>query len=224
MIFMYRERAPAARRDKSVGGRRRRARSASTIAADFDGRFPTTERLPRQFRIAFNQRGDPARPRVVLYSKGHRVGDELTDNSYTDDGYRFHDVFHFGFAALLGWSPMTRKLFGCKRRSDPLIDEVEDGGRARVLEEAVCAIVYDYARRRRYLAGVRKIDRKLLETVKSLIADREVRARSARDWERAILRIYEVWRQMWRNEGGTLRADLVRRRLEYSRQRALFSH
>ena len=33
---------------------------------------------------------------------GKRVGDLLTDNSHDDDGYRFHDVFHYSNAVLLG--------------------------------------------------------------------------------------------------------------------------
>ena len=31
------------------------------------------------------------------------IGDALTDNAHIDDGYRFHDIFHFAYAAVLGW-------------------------------------------------------------------------------------------------------------------------
>ena len=34
----------------------------------------------------------------------------LFPNAYRDDGYRFHDVMHLTFAALLGWSPVLRSL------------------------------------------------------------------------------------------------------------------
>src|SRR2546425_1996035 len=51
----------------------------------------------------------------------------IQDNAYDDDGYRFHDVFHFAHLAILGWSPVLRKLLKRKRRNDVLVDEVEDG-------------------------------------------------------------------------------------------------
>ena len=48
---------------------------------------------------------------------GEKIGDELTDNAYKDDGYRFHDVFHSAYVAILGWSPVIRKLLKRKRKS-----------------------------------------------------------------------------------------------------------
>ena len=42
---------------------------------------------------------------------------------------RFHDIFHLSYAAILGWSPTVRALLRCKRKSDPRVDEVEDGGK-----------------------------------------------------------------------------------------------
>ena len=41
-------------------------------------------------------------------------------NNRRDDGYRFHDVVHLAYAAILGWSPVTRALLDCKRRSSAL--------------------------------------------------------------------------------------------------------
>jgi hypothetical protein len=181
----------------------------------FDEEFPSSEQLPRTFDVIFCQIDKDGKPRVSVFADGRQVGDQLTDNSYMDDGYRFHDVFHFGFAALLGWSPMTRTLFDCKRRSAPAVDEVEDGGRAKVIEEAICALIYDYARQRNYLAHADHIEPELINGIRSLAWDREVRARSHCDWEFAILRIYEVWRAVWTNAGGRLVADLCRRQLTY---------
>ncbi|MGW7530630.1 hypothetical protein ACWGJ5_46485, partial [Streptomyces sp. NPDC054783] len=31
-----------------------------------------------------------------------------------EDDYRFHDAFHLAHAAVLGWSPVSRFLLGCK--------------------------------------------------------------------------------------------------------------
>jgi hypothetical protein len=80
-----------------------------------------------------------------------QVGDTLTDASFVADGYRFYDVFHLAHAAVLGWSPVSRSLLGRKRRSDPQIDEAEDGGRAIVIEEGIAALVFAYAASHNYL-------------------------------------------------------------------------
>src|SRR5215210_6227263 len=110
----------------------------------FDQDYPESEQLPRRFRIEFSEILGQRGPTVVLHKDGQQVGDPLTDHAFVDDGYRYHDVFHFANAAILGWSPMTRSLFGCKRKSNQQIATVEDGGRAKVLEEVVCALIYDY--------------------------------------------------------------------------------
>ena len=106
--------------------------------------------------MRFARRPSTGSPKVLLYGPdGVKLGDPLTDNAYDDDGYRFHDVFHLAYAAMLGWSPITRFFFKAKRESDPRVREVEDGGRATVIEEAISAFVFDYARNERFLEGVR---------------------------------------------------------------------
>ena len=62
-----------------------------------------------------------------MYVDGMQIGDGLTDNRYEADGYRYHDIFHLTYMALLGSSPISRRLLGRKRRSRPEVDEVEDG-------------------------------------------------------------------------------------------------
>lgn len=100
----------------------------------FDEGYPDNERLPRQFQIDFNTIHDADdKPRMKAYYKGKQFGNDLTDNAYEHDGYRFHDVLHLAFAAALGWSPITRSLLERKRRSKPEVDEVEDGGRAKAI-------------------------------------------------------------------------------------------
>ncbi len=93
------------------------------------------------------------------------------------------------YAAILGWSPIIRKLLVVKRKSDPKIDEVEDGARARIIEELISQLVYTYAREHNYLDGVGSLDYHLLKTVQSLVADREVRVRSLADWEKRLSKV-----------------------------------
>ena len=49
-----------------------------------------------------------------------------------------------------------------------MVDEVEDGGRAQVIEEGIAAYVFDYAKRHAYLDGVAALDYALLRTIKDL--------------------------------------------------------
>ena len=146
---------------------------------------------------------------------GEPFGAELTDNAYDPDGYRFHDVFHFAYAAVLAWSPVTRSLIRRKRKSRPLLDEVEDGGRAAVIEEGIAALAFDYARRHRMLEGVARLDFQLLRTVKDMTSHLEVSRRTTGEWEQAILLGFEVWRAVHAAGGGRIAVDLDARRIDY---------
>ncbi len=106
----------------------------------FDAGLPEGERLPRQIEVELVDVDEGARQHVQILVDGIVFGAELTDNAYDPDGYRFHDVFHLAYATVLGWSPITRGLLRRKRKSRPLLDEVEDGGRAAVIEEGVVAL------------------------------------------------------------------------------------
>ena len=181
----------------------------------FDEGRPPMEQLPRRFEITVMQTVEEGRAKVECWWDGLQVGDYLTDNAYEDDGYRFHDVFHFAYAALLGWSPILRKHMKRRRESDPVVNEVEDGGRAKVIEEAVSALVYDYAKKHDYLADVKTLDYPLLKTVNALVVDREVGVRSLREWEAAILAGYDIWRQVRSSGGGVVIGDLDQRTLSY---------
>lgn len=179
-----------------------------------DESFPADERLPRLMRIRFDEMMEDGRKVVRLTDEsGGGVGNHLRDNSYDDDAYRYHDAMHLSHLAVLGWSPVFRKLLQKKRRSNKMIDEIEDGGRAVVIEEAVVAFVYEYARRHAYLDGITKIDYELLRTVKSLTAGLEVSRWSLRDWERAILQGFEVWRSLAKDRGGVVVCDMTNRTL-----------
>lgn len=180
----------------------------------FDAGFPEGERLPRQFQVDFNTIHDESgKPRMKAYYKGKPFGNDLTDNAYEGDGYRFHDVFHLAFAAVLGWSPITRSLLGRQRRSKHEVDEVEDGGRAKAIEEGISALIFPYGKSYGWLEGKASVGSELLRTIKSMTAHLEVARCSTGDWENAIVQGFAVWREMKKRGGGTLLLDLDQRTL-----------
>jgi NTP pyrophosphatase (non-canonical NTP hydrolase) len=181
-----------------------------------DENFPEHERLPRQTHVRFVESMEGNKTIVRLYGPdGTQLGNQLTDNAYEDDGYRYHNVFHLGYAAMLGWSPLTRMFFGVKRDSDPNVREVEDAGRATVIEEAISAFVFDYGRDERFLEGVEHVDFSLLQAIIKLVSRLEVRDRTAHEWEQTILRGFAVWRQLYAARGGIVRVDLEARTIDF---------
>ena len=83
-----------------------------------DPGFRDVERFPRRFSFDFLTYHDAdGAPKVRVMYKGRQFGDDLTDNSPTRDGYGYHDVIHMAFAAVLGWSPLVRKMLGESERA-----------------------------------------------------------------------------------------------------------
>lgn len=146
---------------------------------------------------------------------GTQVGDVIDDNSLEKDGYRFHDVFHYTFAALLGWSPCTRSMMKRKRKSNHLIDELEDGARATITEEAISLLLFNEAKRRSFFEDHNAVDSRLLDQIKSMTASFEVSIRSKQDWEKAILIGYSLFRDLMKNNGGQIHFDMLSRSAVY---------
>jgi NTP pyrophosphatase (non-canonical NTP hydrolase) len=193
-------------------------RTASGARQLLDERYETAEQIPRQFSIKFiEKKHAEKRVSVELSRDGKPCGNLLTDNAYSEDGYRFHDVFHLAYAAVLGWSPVTRKLLGCKRRSKKNIDEIEDGGRAAVIEESISALVFQYAANHNNLDGIGRIDSGLLSLLQGLTKDLEVQEASAGEWELAIMEGYRVFRLLNRERGGVVAVDLIARNLGFNK-------
>jgi NTP pyrophosphatase (non-canonical NTP hydrolase) len=184
----------------------------------FDEEYPSEEQLPRSFVAEIADAPNAGgRGRITLTIDGVPAGDPLQDNAYDDDGYRFHDVFHLAHAAKLGWSPVLRgKLLRPKRKraSQPLVDEVEDGGRAIVIDEAIVAYVWEYARRHRFLEGISTVDYPVLKTIRLLTGGLEVSARTAHDWEEAILAGYAIFREVRAQVRGRIAVDLRARSIQ----------
>lgn len=152
---------------------------------------------------------------MTLRFNGEPLGDSLTDNAYEEDGYRYHDIFHLAYAAVLGWSPVIRKLMGRKRKSDPKTDEIEDGGRATAIEEGISALVFDYARNHSYLDNVHHVDFETLRIIKQLTRHLEIAECSEREWQDAILQGLEVWRQFRQHRRGVLVGNLQQRTIAF---------
>jgi hypothetical protein len=157
----------------------------------------------------------PGPSKLGVFVDGKQMGQDLTDNAHQPDGYRFHDVFHLACAAVLGWSPVSRRNLGLKRKSNSKIDEVEDGGRAIVTEEGISALVFAYAGDHNALDGVRSVDYDLLKAIRIMTARFEVSVCTTGEWERAILMGYETWKQVEHNQGGKVELDLDKRTIKY---------
>jgi hypothetical protein len=137
----------------------------------FDDHFPEGERLPRFFTARFEEVIEDGLAKVQILIDGRPFGAKLRDNAYVSDGYRFHDIFHMTEAAILGWSPVFRALLGRKRKSDPETDDVEDGGRAIVTDEALAAVVFSYALRHNLFEQIEALDWQLLDLCRDLSRD-----------------------------------------------------
>lgn len=179
---------------------------------DFDAEFGKDERLPADFRIRIDQR---ASGKSYLQWNGVFIGDPLTDNIADSDGYRFHDVFHLANAAILHWSPVVRALIKHKRKSNPKIDEEQDGGRATVVEEGVTAWLFARAKALNFYEGKSRVSLSILKTVQEFVAGYEVDQCPLKLWESSILQGFAVFRQVRDAQGGWVIGDRVTRTLRY---------
>lgn len=181
----------------------------------FDEGFSDGQRLPRRLVVSIAPVPGNSSRVVGIVEGGRPLGNLVGDNAYDDDGYRWHDAIHLAHTAVLGWSPVVRALLGRKRKEDPLVDDVEDGGRAIAIEEGIAAAVFDYASQHRWLAGTRTVDGGLLTGLRGLTRGLEVGAVTLLEWEQAVLRALDCWRKLREHDGGIVTLDLDRRSIEH---------
>ena len=174
-----------------------------------------SEQLPREFRIEFGEEISADGVRVTMTMDGLLLGNPLSDNAYESDGYRYHDVFHLAYAAVLGWSPVMRQLMNLKRKSNKQVDQVEDGGRAIAIEEGISALAFGYAHDHAYLVGVDHIDYGVLRTIKQLTSHLEASSCSEHQWQDAILQGFTAWRLLHKHRKGILIGDLENRTIQF---------
>ena len=185
--------------------------SKRTYLPALDASAPLNEQFPRKFCIEIFEREVRGCSYVYQRCNGLNIGDRLTDNAAVADDYRFHDVFHYAYVAVLGWSPVMRDLFRLKRKSDPEIDEVEDGARAILIEEGVTTWIFSRASK---LDFFKSLDRgglpfDMLKHVQQFVEGYEVHQSPLWLWEDAILQGYDAFRFLQKHRRGRLNIDLT---------------
>lgn len=184
-----------------------------------DDGFPDYERFPDVLVFDFIERDSGELPHVYIQVQGVNLGDRLTDNMAKMDGYRYHDIFHIAYAVHLGWSPVLRALLKLKRKSNPRIDENEDGARAQIIEEGIATWIFNHAAApaQKYYENVKpgRLPYRLLKQVHSMVRGYEVHEAAMWQWERAILDGFRVFRALHDNKGGSVVADFRGHTLSY---------
>lgn len=186
-----------------------------TYPPAFDSGKDVEERLPRRMTIDVYERKVRGKKYVFQRSQGVYVGDRLTDNAMTPDDYRFHDVFHYAYVAVMGWSPVIRALLRLKRKSDPKLDEAQDGARAILIEEGVTTWVFSQAQQLRLFEGIKRggLPLDMLKHVRQFVAGYEAEECPLWVWEEAILQGYAAFRLLKKHRRGRIQIDFNKRRL-----------
>jgi len=173
------------------------------------------EQLPRDLYVEVFERKVQGQTYVFQRCNGLNIGDRLTDNAMTADDYRFHDVFHYAYVAILTWSPVIRSLFRLKRKSSPKIDDAEDGARASLIEEGVTTWIFGQAVALNFFADVKtgELPFHMLKHVRQFVAGYEAEQIPLWLWEDAILQGYAAFRFLRENRRGRLHIDTSNHRL-----------
>ena len=181
----------------------------------FDAAMDVEEQLPRRMTIDVFERTVRKKVYVFQRSNGVFVGDRLTDNALEPDDYRFHDVFHYAHVAVLGWSPVVRALLRLKRKSDPKLDEAQDGARAILIEEGITSWIFGQAQQLGFFEGVKKggLPLDMLKHIRQFVSGYEADQCPLWLWEDAILQGYKAFRFLKEHRRGRIQIDFTNRRL-----------
>lgn len=190
--------------------------SERTYRTPFDAEYKPYEQLPRHIEMYFEEREVGANTYVFQTCNGINVGDRLTDNRTEQDDYRFHDVFHLAYATFLSWSPVMRALFKVKRKSNPKVDENQDGARAILIEEGVATWIFNHGLDHELFLHVEKLDYSLLKAIRRLVAGYEVEDCGLWQWQEAILEGFRIFRTLKEKRRGTVIADMTSRTIAFN--------
>ena len=183
----------------------------------YDSSLYIKQQLPRKFAYQFIPEDD-SKVKIREVNTNNPIGDILTDNSHTEDGYRYHDIMHMTFMAHFGWSPVFRKLLRGKgkiQNRPENQDEVEDGGRAQIIEESIIHIIYIYAKENNFFNNMPNIDGQLLKLVEKITSKLEVKNITPYEWRKAIQSGCKNWKMLIENKGGIIEGDLSKRNIVY---------
>lgn len=89
-----------------------------------------------------------------------------------------------------------------------LLLQVSQRSRSAVIDEAISALVFDYASTHNFFDGTSGVDYELLRTIKSLTKHLEVKTRTHKEWETAILLGYKIWRELKEKRKGRVVCNL----------------
>lgn len=186
-----------------------------TYPEPLDAHARADEQLPRDLYVDIFEREVRGRTYVFQRCNGINIGDRLTDNAMRADDYRFHDVFHFAYAAVLTWSPVVRALFRLKRKSAPKVDEAQDGARAILIEEGITTWIFGQAVNLNLFSDTQPGDLPfdLLKHVRQFVSGYEADQCPLWLWEEAILQGYAAFRFLREHRRGRLHIDITNRRL-----------
>ncbi len=215
-------------------------RSSDYPIPGFEELLPPRERFPRRMIFSFCEKeGHGTMTKTVMrivaaepnefpngavtegekkqgFTLAEPIGDPVDDNAATDDGYRYHDSVHIAFMAILGWSPVMRGLLRLKRKSAPAVDRIEDGARAKDLEEALSALLAEMSRSRGGFLKESDVDGEVRDIIRTVVLNLESSVLPLWLWADAILNGYQVMSQLRNHKGGYVLADLERRVISYS--------
>ena len=96
-----------------------------------------------------------------------------------------------------------------------MVDEVEDGARAGIIEEAISVMVYAHAKDHKFYKDIQVIDFDLLNTIKGMVRNLETKNISTSLWEKAIIEGYEVYRELKAKNGGKIYINLTQRTIKF---------
>ena len=182
------------------------------------------EKFLRHVTVRFVEDRTGCVPRVKIVPLGvladhlsargkHQIGDEIDDNSTTDDGYRYHDVIHLAHMTVLGWSPVLRSFMGAKRKSVGDCDRVEDGARAIAVEESLAAFVFNYLAQ--YEFDSRAISWDLIRYIRWIVRGLEVQDQPVSAWRNTYEQAFDIFTCLRNHGGGLVECALDQRSMRF---------
>lgn len=184
-----------------------------------DVNYPYREQLPRKAIISFEKVDDET---IAVYfikpdKQKEMLGNTLRDTTYQKDGWgRYHDGGHICLS-LLGWCLHLRTFLKIKRKSNPIIDEVEDGAQANIADEGVVFALINKVRRDNLeILNIEDVPNELVEYAKLQFFGKELQNTTDYEWKQVFYAMYQVMNTLRKNEGGYVYINLLERMIAYS--------